>query len=246
MAKPTGQIELDIEEMLLNIAKEREQKAMEDGGKALAELQEQKEKFYAVNATNGRLRRLSYQTLPYMLDYAGIGMKEMYHRLGIEIDWTTQAAADFYESVKKLDVETQETLMKVIVSISHPFWYSPSHQEDKKMMATPTKRAIAVLLHKYDASANSQYKVAKSMGPDFRKAWEDKKFFTTVKTTTLPQVAKRLEISLHWLLGNQKHFTTLADTPLEEQIMSGYQFLAKEEAQIAEDFVALNLKKENA
>lgn len=239
MPKTVGLIDADVEERVMTVALEKEEQLKNIGGEEYEEFLKKKALFNEVNTVWNRRRKVSYQTLPYLLDYAGINMKEMYELFGIELDWPTEDAKEFYASICSLSKEDQSHLLRVIKSIGASLWYAPQ-QEDRKMMTNPTRRAIWVIRRKYDTSDSGQLRVAKGLGDEFIKAWMDKKFYTTISIKLLPEVSKKLQVSIHWLLGNDKSTTSLAATPMEEQIMSGYLFLTEKEQMIAKEYVALS------
>ena len=242
MGRIAGAIDSDVEEKLISIAEKREKRLQEVGGTEYEEVLKKKDLFNEMNTVWNRRRKVSYQTLPYLLDYAGISIKEMYKLFDIELDWPSESAKNCYNSLKELEKAHQVYLLEIVKAIGTSLWYAPQ-PEDQEMMTTPTKRAIWVLKRRIDNANDQQSKIAKSLGDEFFKAWSDKKFFTTVSMKSLPAIANRLPVSLHWLFGNDKSIVVLADTPLEEQIMSGYLFLTPAEKHIAEEYIKL-IRKE--
>ena len=68
MPKTVGLIDADVEERVMTVALEREEQLKNIGGEEYEEFLKKKALFNEVNTVWNRRRKVSYQTLPYLLD----------------------------------------------------------------------------------------------------------------------------------------------------------------------------------
>lgn len=240
MANVIGAIDKDLELQFFAAARERGRRAKEIGGEVLEKFQEDKAIFDSVCCfpNDTRYRRTTYTTLPYLIRFSQLPLSKAFAQLGIIIEWPNAEAERLYTHLANMDIVHQQKLFICMEELIHPFWREMTLDEVGIQM-NPTQRLLYFYSRKYDATNDARLLLAKTLGPEFYKAYSDRKRTTTISTKGLVETARKLEISLHWLFGSDKSYSILADTALQEQIITVYLFSHETERRIVREYIKL-------
>ena len=176
--------------------------------------------FLCCNAYRNQQKRITIASLVDLLQMMGMRIIDLYEAAGINISWPNEESEAFNLHLKKLSDAEKIKIRSIIADLSPKFWQSRSPE-----LSTPTKRMLFVLQHKYSRTDDMRAGMLACLGEEAQRVWLDHKHCTTISLLSLPEIAAKLEISLHWLLGLGNRATVLADDSISEDCVTGYLFL---------------------
>lgn len=165
-------------------------------------------------------KRITIDALTSLLQIAGVSIVDLYAAVGISVYWPNESSKEFHSMLTKHTDSEKLKILRIIEDLSPQFWRTTTPE-----LSTPTKRMLYVIEHKYSRSNNIRAGVLDYLGSEVQQAWKDHKQFTTVSFSSLPLIAEKLQISLHWLLGLGNKATVLAGDSISENCITGYLFL---------------------
>ncbi len=176
--------------------------------------------FLQCNAYRNQQKRITIASLVDLLQIMEIRIIDLYEAAGIKVSWPNEKSETFNLHLKKLSDAEKIKIRSIIADLSPKFWQHKSPE-----LSTPTKRMLFVLQHKYSRTDDMRAAVLACLGEEAQRVWLDHKHCTTISLLSLPEIAAKLEISLHWLLGLGNRATILADDSISEDCVTGYLFL---------------------
>lgn len=184
------------------------------------------ERFKKANASafrgkiiDGRLMRetkiLTYDKLSEIMRICQLRLDEAFDLVGVEVRWPGE---DFERLASACDKLPSELISQVAATARElaPDWQK--REEIDELL--PTRRALNILRRKTSCGDRMNLEIE-----ELRHAWDDGKFFTTIATEAMPEVAEYLQISLHWLMRLDRDILVYAKKPETEAVLDEFSFM---------------------
>lgn len=217
MSRPKEVIGPCMEEALFKLVR---QSIRDMPTEVAADAEKKLKAFEEYNCDSAGNKRITIDSMTALLQIANVTVVDLYQAAGVCVNWPSGESKEFYRQLSKRPLPEKMQIRHIIEELSPQFWVNPPPE-----LSTPTKRMLYVIRHKYPRSNHIRAGVLEYLGDEVLKVWNDHKQYTTVSFLTLPVIAEKLKVSLHWLLGLGSKATVLAEDSISEECIAGYLFL---------------------
>lgn len=139
---------------------------------------------------NGTRKSLNYARLGALLSTCGFPASEIYKAMGIQVFLPDDKIEELIEPLEDFSPAVRSRIKEIALGITPSWWRS-----QQANLLPPSDRAREVIRRRIPTAERKLLPV-----PSLQKAWTMAGMTTSLETKELPEVAKLLGISLHWLM----------------------------------------------
>lgn len=166
---------------------------------------------------SGTRKSLNYARLSSLMSTCGFPAAQIFREMDIPVFLPDEENKNMVEVLESFSPSTREKLKEIAVGMSPAWWRT--HQAE---LLPPSERAREIIRRRVPTGERRTLSV-----PSLQKAWTTAGMTTTLETNELPEVARLLGISLHWLMQMDDDAPCYSNVPEVDSIIDAYGMMGQ-------------------
>lgn len=166
---------------------------------------------------NGTRKALNYFRLSSLLSVCGFPARDIYREMNIPVYLPDEDCEGVVEVLESLSPAKRSKLKKIAYGLSPSWWRT----KDARRLP-PSDRAREVIRRRVSTVDRGEKLI-----PSLRRIWVNAGMTMTLETKELPDVARQLGISLHWLMQMEDHAPCCSMATDVDLILDAYGMMSR-------------------
>lgn len=165
----------------------------------------------------GTRKNLNYVRLSLLLSLCGFPAAEIYRAMSIPVYLPDERCENIVAALESFPPATRKKLKEIAYGMSPSWW-----KERQITLLPPSDRAREIIRRRISTADRKELSV-----PSLQKAWSMAGMTTSLETKELPEAARLLGVSLHWLMQMEENAPCYSRVKDVDSILDSYGMMGE-------------------